>query len=274
MPKVSVIISTYNRAHFLSEALESVLSQDYSDFELLVVDDGSDDETYNVIKPYLSQIGYIWQENRGVSSARNLGIGLARGEYIAFLDSDDLWKREKLRVQVRFMEERGFSVSYTEEIWIRKGVLVNPKKRHKKFSGRIFEKVLPLCLISPSSMMVRREVFEKIGLFDESLPVCEDYEFGIRLAKSYEIGLIEERLIVKRGGHPDQLSKRYWGMDRFRVKALEKVLNGDLTLNQKAEVLKVLKEKCRILAEGAKKRGKTEIANMYQSIPFKYQNTT
>ncbi|MBU1487771.1 glycosyltransferase [bacterium] len=269
MSKVTVIIPTYNRASFLTSAVESVLSQDYPDFEVLVIDDGSTDRTREAIKPYLSKINYLYQEHKGVSAARNHGIRLARGEYIAFLDSDDLWKKEKLSIQTRFMEERGIEVSQTEEIWIRNGRRVNPGKRHKKYSGWIFDKVLKLCLISPSSMMVKRKVFAEKGCFDESLPACEDYDLSLRLAKDYEIGLISKPLIIKQGGHPDQLSKKYWGMDRFRVRALEKVLGDNPTSDQRRLVLRVLEEKCRILAQGALKRGRMEEAKEWESMPLR-----
>ncbi|MBU0568087.1 glycosyltransferase [bacterium] len=264
MNKVTVIIPTYNRASFLASTVESVLSQDYPDFEVLVIDDGSTDRTREAIKPYLSKINYLCQEHKGVSAARNHGIKLAEGEYIAFLDSDDLWKKEKLSIQVRFMEERGIKVSQTEEIWIRNGRRVNPGERHKKYSGWIFDKVLSLCLISPSSMMVKREVFSEKGLFDENLPACEDYDLGLRLAKDYEIGLISKPLIIKQGGHPDQLSKKYWGMDRFRVRALEKVLGDNPTSDQRRLVLRVLEEKCKILSQGALKRGRMEEAKEWE----------
>ena len=118
-------------------------------------------------------------------------------------------------------------ICYTEEVWVRNGVFVNPRKKHKKHSGWIFEKVLPLCLLSLSSALFRREVFEVVGSFDESMPACEDYDLGIRLAHKFPIHLIDLPLIVKRGGHADQLSRQFWGMDRFRVYALEKALEMD-----------------------------------------------
>jgi glycosyltransferase involved in cell wall biosynthesis len=188
---ITVIIPTFNRDRFLKEAVQSVLDQDYfreSDttrpFEIIVVDDGSTDETGEVVQSFACDIRYFYQENRGVSAARNMGLQRARGDFIAFLDSDDLWKRDKIGVQMSLMNTVSRAMMcYTEETWIRRGIFVNPKKRHQKYSGWIFDKVLPLCLISLSSALFRREVFEKIGSFDEDLPVCEDYDFGIRLAR-------------------------------------------------------------------------------------------
>jgi glycosyltransferase involved in cell wall biosynthesis len=271
MPKVSVIIPTYNRAALLVEAVQSVMKQTYTELELIVVDDGSTDDTREAILPYLHRIKYLYQERGGVSKARNYGIRVSHGEYIAFLDSDDLWLDKKLEVQVNFMESHSSFVSYTDEIWIRKGKRVNPGKRHRKYSGWIFDKVLPLCIISPSSAMMRREVFDRIGLFDETLPACEDYDMWIRVAKHYPIHLIEQQLIVKRGGREDQLSRTIWGLDRFRIKSLERILReNNLTREERELVLKELRRKCQIFAKGCFKRGRMDDGRFYKYLPEKY----
>ena len=264
MVEVSVIIPTYNRASFLKEAIESVLNQEYSNYELIIIDDGSIDNTKEIIELFEGKLKYYYQPHKGVSPARNAGLKLAQGNFIAFLDSDDLWKKEKLKVQMEFMKSHPeIKVCYTEEIWIRKGVRVNPKKKHKKYSGWIFDKVVPICLLSLSSALFRKELFEEIGIFDESLPVCEDYDLGLRIACKYPIHLIEEPLIIKRGGHPDQLSKKYWGMDRFRVIALEKILKESLPGEWRKLVIKEIIKKCTILANGSLKRNKKEEAEKY-----------
>jgi len=270
---ISIIIPTYNRALFLYEAIQSVLNQDYlaskkpgKDYELIIVDDGSTDNTEQIVKDLGDRLSYVQQRHRGVSAARNTGLDLARGEHIAFLDSDDLWKEHKLSVQMSLMAALpGTPLCYTDEIWIRDGVFVNPKTRHRKYSGWIFDKVLPLCLLSLSSALFRREVFEEVGRFDESLPVCEDYDLGIRLARRYPIHFIDSFLIVKRGGHADQLSRKYWGMDRFRVKALEKALRLDLTPYQRELVTREIVAKCRVLVEGFAKRGKSKEAEIFRN---------
>ncbi len=260
---ISVIIPTYNRAQFLGEAIRSVLDQDYfvqngpSSFELLVVDDGSTDDTADIVRTFENDLKYVFQQHRGVSAARNHGLELARGDYIAFLDSDDLWKREKIGVQMSFMKAFPEAmVCCTEEMWIRKGKFVNPQKKHRKYSGWIFDKVLPLCLLSLSSAMFKSELFAEIGRFDEELPACEDYDLGIRIAARYPIHLLARPLTVKKGGHADQLSRKYWGMDRFRVKALEKALQLDLTFQQEQLVRKELVRKYTVLARGYEKRNK------------------
>jgi glycosyltransferase involved in cell wall biosynthesis len=279
---ISVIIPTFNRAEFLKEAVQSVLDQEYfrgldttRHFEIIVVDDGSTDNTKEVVHSLAKDILYIYRENRGVSAARNAGLQRARGDFIAFLDSDDLWKRAKIGVQMSLMNTVSRAMMcYTEEIWIRNGVFANPKKRHQKYSGWIFDKVLPLCLISLSSALFRREVFEKIGSFDENFPVCEDYDFGIRLAHRYPVYFLTRPLIVKRGGHEDQLSRRYWGMDRFRIGALEKALSMDLSSGQRELVLEEIVRKSRVLVNGFIKRGKTTDAEKYKKLMDKYTSST
>jgi glycosyltransferase involved in cell wall biosynthesis len=262
---VSVIITTYNRRSFLKEAVLSVLNQDYDDKEVIVVDDGSTDGSRQEIEGL--DVQYVWKENGGISSARNKGIEVSRGDYVAFLDVDDLWRKGKLSEQMSAMEEQGVSVSYTDEIWIRDGKRLNQKLRHRKYSGHIFEKCLPLCIISPSSVVMKRDIFGKVGLFDESLPVCEDYDMWLRITACYPVLFIEKPLIVKRGGHADQLSRAYEAMDRFRVQSLVKILTSSvLDEEMKTAAAKELQEKCRILAIGANKRGKVEEAEYYQRL--------
>ena len=200
---------TFNRAHCLERAIDSVLDQTFRDYELIVVDDGSTDHTADLLKRYDDSLKSIHQQNRGVSAARNTGIRAARGELIALLDSDDCWLPTKLERQVDFFETHPQAqVCQTEEIWIRNGRRVNPKRRHRKFSGLIFEKSLPLCLVSPSAVMLRKSLFDQVGLFDERLPACEDYDLWLRITWKYPVDLILAPLIVKHGGHADQLSRR------------------------------------------------------------------
>lgn len=273
MPKVSVVIPTYNRLQMVKEAVESVLAQDFEDFELIVVDDGSTDGTAEAIREYGGRVRLIEHpHNRGVSAARNTGILHSRGKYIAFLDSDDLWVKGKLKIQVNFLDENPqYPLCYTDEIWIRKGKRVNPMKKHSKYSGWIFEKCLPLCIISPSSAMMRKTLFQKVGLFDEALPVCEDYDFWLRVSVRFPIFFINKKLIIKRGGHPDQLSQRSWGNDRYRVIALEKLLSEFPLKEQEREmVLGEMKKKCQILSKGFLKRGNELEGRFYQEVMRRY----
>jgi glycosyltransferase involved in cell wall biosynthesis len=274
MPTVSVIIPTFNRAAMLKQAVESVLSQDFRDFELIVVDDGSTDDTMAVLASYpLASV--IRQPHRGVSTARNAGIKTATGRFIAFLDSDDLWLPQKLSVQTAFFQKHPDAlICQTEEIWIRNGKRVNAKKHHKKRSGIIFEYAVKLCLVSPSGVMMRKELFDKVGLFDETLPACEDYDLWLRIGCRFPIHLIDDPLVVKRGGHEGQLSQSP-GLDRFRIRALKKILEsppeGGLTTPQRLAATKALCDKCAIYAAGCLKRGRQEESEQYLRLKDRYE---
>jgi glycosyltransferase involved in cell wall biosynthesis len=263
---VSIIITTYNRRSFLREAVVSVLNQDYPGKEIIVVDDGSIDESREEITGLPVQ--YLWKPNGGISSARNAGINVSKGDYIAFLDVDDLWVKGKLSCQMERMRSEGYLVSYTDEIWIRNGKRLNQKARHRKYSGWIFEQCLPLCIISPSSVVMKREVFDRTGLFDEKLAVCEDYDMWLKVSSCFPVLFIEKQLIVKRGGHEDQLSRKYEAMDLFRIQSLVNLLKQqDLSDNMQSAALGELRNKCLIYAKGARKRGKTEEAEYYELLP-------
>ncbi len=254
---ISVIVPTYNRVHQLSRALDSILCQSCSPKEIIVVDDGSTDETSALMTSEYPEIVFIQQQNTGVSSARNVGIKRASGDWIAFLDSDDEWLPEKLEIQMKVLYENPeIKICHTNEIWIRNGKRVNPKKKHEKFGGWIFQKCLPLCCISPSSVIIHKSIFREIGLFDYSLPVCEDYDLWLRITARNSVLYIDEPLLIKYGGHEDQLSKKYWGMDRFRIKSLEKIISSRVLSDlDKNAAKKMLMEKIYIFIQGAQKRG-------------------
>lgn len=266
-PLVTVIIPTYNRGWILKEAIDSVLSQDFKGFELIVVDDGSSDNTQDILHGYARDIIMLRQDNRGVSAARNTGIASASGQLIAFLDSDDLWLPEKLASQVDFFKSNpNVMICQTEELWIRNGVRVNPKRRHKKFSGMIFKHSLPLCIVSPSAVMLKKSLLDKTGVFDESLPACEDYDLWLRISCKYPVFLIDAPLIIKRGGHEDQLSKTP-KLDKYRIQALKKIIESSLlSKDQRIDAVKMLKEKCKIYAQGCLKRGRNDESKYYFAL--------
>ena len=277
MMNVSAVIPTFNRGHCLLRAINSVLAQTTPVDEIIVVDDGSDDKTYDLLvkselldmRGQMPNIRYLYQENKGVSAARNLGIKEAEHEYIALLDSDDAWTETKIERQALKLVGKNFScrIIHTEEIWLKDGQRINPKKKHKKGGGFIFEKCLPLCCISPSSVLLHRTLFNDYGFFDEKLPACEDYDMWLRLCAFEEVLFVEEALTIKYGGHADQLSRAFWGMDRFRVQALEKLINsGKLSKTQRSQALEMLVKKIEILLLGAKKREKKE---MIQNLDMK-----
>lgn len=268
MPRVSVIIPTYNRAGLVQEAVASVLAQTYRDFELLVVDDGSTDGTPESLARFGKEIQVLRRPQRGgVSAARNLGSSAATGEWLAFLDSDDLWLPEKLARQMALMAAQPrLLLSQTEETWVRRGVRVNPPRTHRKEGGRIFLRSLERCLVSPSAAVLHRSLLEAHGGFDESLPAAEDYDLWLRLSWRYEVGLLPEPLIIKRGGHADQLS-RQWGLDRYRIQALLKILGEPgLPAPYRDAARRTLERKCAIYAQGCEKRGKTAEARHYRQL--------
>ena len=269
-PLVSVIIPTFNRAYCVAESIRSVLAQ--SELEIIVVNDGSTDGTVKELASFPTIQVINLAENHGVSYARNKGLERARGSLICFLDSDDLWEEGKLKAQVQWMQLHPECMAvYTDEIWIRNGVRVNPMNKHQKFSGDIFRQCLPLCIVSPSSVMLRKSVLDEVGGFDESMSVCEDYDLWLRIAVRYPFKFLREKLIVKRGGHEDQLSRKYWGMDRWRIYALDKLLRGDdLNMQQREWVTEMLIKKSSILIQGFEKRGKTEEARVYKNLVSHY----
>ncbi|MDY6952178.1 MAG: glycosyltransferase, partial [Thermodesulfobacteriota bacterium] len=275
MPTVSVVIPSYNRALFLKEAIDSVLAQGFEDFEVIVVDDGSTDTT-NALLASCPRVFVVTQDRLGVSAARNAGIARAAGRFLAFLDSDDLWLPEKLAAQIAFFERHPQAlICQTEEIWIRDGVRVNPKMRHSKPSGMIFERSLELCLVSPSAVMMRRDLIDKVGWFDETLPACEDYDLWLRIACRFPIYLIDTPLIIKRGGHQDQLSRQP-GLDRYRIYALVKILEsppkGGLTAVQRKAAVQTLSNKCAIYSRGCLKRGRVHEAHKYATLPARFHD--
>jgi glycosyltransferase involved in cell wall biosynthesis len=275
MATVSVIIPTFNRAEKVVRAVSSVISQNFTDHEIIVVDDGSTDGTKDALAKFMRKIKYIHvQSNLGVSSARNTGIKESTAKFISFLDSDDYWLPKKLAEQISFINcNPKVLVCQTEEIWIRNGRRVNPQKKHLKPSGDIFLPSLKLCLVSPSAVMLKRSVLKQVGLFDETLPACEDYDLWLRISCRYPVYLIKRPLVVREGGNPDQLSARYTGMDRFRIKSLAKLIkSGVLNERQLQSTYKELLKKCRIYGKGCIKRGKVGEGKFYLTLPETLKN--
>ena len=266
-PLVSVIMPTYNRAWTLKDAVDSVLLQDYPNIELVVIDDGSEDNTQELLETYKNEITVLRQENKGVSAARNKGIRQSRGEFIALLDSDDAWDKKKISCQMEFFKDHPEAlICQTQEIWIRNGKKVNPKVKHKKPSGMIFEPSLDLCLVSPSAVMMKRQLFDMKGYFNEKLLVCEDYDLWLRVSSTLPVFLIDKPYTIKRGGHKDQLSN-FHSQDKFRIRSLSALMeSGILTQEQTEKAKKVLKKKCTIYGNGCIKRGKKEEGEYYLAM--------
>jgi len=281
-PFFSIIVPTYNRAKFLKIAIESVLNQTFTDYELIIVDDGSTDDTAQLVKKYLKnltpntknlkpKISYIHQPHQGVTPARNRGIKEAKGEFICFLDSDDRFRKEKLQITYKYIQKHPqYKVFHSEEVWYRNGALLPQKIHHKKPSGNVFKDAVKLCCVSISTAAIKREIFEQIGIFDESLPACEDYDFWLRVTAKFPILLIPQYLTIKEGGQHNQQSKKYPAMDRFRIYALKKILEqGNLSEDQYKITYKELKNKCNIYIKGALKRNKKEEVQYYRDLVSK-----
>ena len=265
---ISVVIPTHNRALYLPRAVGSVLAQERVELELIVVDDGSTDNTQEVLAGYRdSRLQVVCQARMGVAAARNRGIEAGRGEYVALLDSDDEWLPQKLSRQLAFHREGGWAVTQTEETWIRRGRLVQPQRKHAKKSGWIFAPSLDLCLVSPSCSMFSRSFWEDVGPFDERLPACEDYDLWLRAGLRYPVGLLPEPLVRKFGGHADQLSRKIIGLDLYRIYSLVSLLQHPcLGKEQRGLVESALRERAGRYIQGCLKRGKPEEAQRVKRL--------
>jgi glycosyltransferase involved in cell wall biosynthesis len=278
---VSVVIPTYNRRTMVREAVASVFAQRGVDFELILIDDGSTDGTAEDLaelaktgmRQGVAEIQMMRTANRGVAASRNTGARMARAELIAFLDSDDLWAPSKLAKQVDFVRDNPqCQMSQTGELWIRAGRRVNPGRRHQKREGDFFLDSLRTCLISPSAMIIRTQLFQSVGGFDETMTAAEDYDLWLRVLRDHPVGLIDEPLVTRRAGHPGQLSATVPAIDRFRILALMKLLTAsggevpEFPLERRRAVVEVLVEKCRIYAQGLTRRGQDRSATMVLEI--------
>ncbi len=273
---VSVIIPTYNRERFVTKAVDSIFKQTYRKFEVIVVDDGSTDNTQELLAGYGEDIVCVRQKNRGPAAARNTGIKTARHDLIAFLDSDDWFDEKKLEIQTRAMgREPCFLISHTQEIWYRQGRLLNQKKKHHKSSGNIFARCLELCAVGMSTIMVRKELFDRIGLFDENFRCCEDYDLWLRASIGHKFLLIDRALTYKQGGREDQVSFCYrTGMDRFRIKSILKILeSGEPNPDQTRLAKKELVKKCLIYGNGCIKHGRAEEGAYFLRIAARNSET-
>ena len=259
---ISVVIPTFNRRQTIGRSIDSVLNQTLFPSEIIVVDDGSTDGTSDYIQSNFPSIRLLQQSNKGVSSARNMGIRSSNSDWVALLDSDDEWFPKKLEKQVMTLSQNlDIKFCHTEEIWIRNGVRVNQMKKHQKYGGHIFNKCLDMCRISPSSVLFHRSILDDVGYFDKDQKVCEDYDLWLRITAKYPVLYIDESLIKKYGGHEDQLSKVKDGIESHRIKVLEKLIMQKFTSVQKNAMLKMLIEKLTIFSIGAQKRGKIKAYN-------------
>ena len=262
---ISVVIPSYNRKEFLKRSIDSAINQTKKPFEIIVVDDGSTDGTETMIKSDYDFVKFIKQKNKGVSAARNIGIKVSIGEWICFLDSDDEWKKDKLEKQINAMKSNsGYKLFHSNEIWIKNGLRINQKNKHKKYGGDIFDKCLDMCRISPSSVMIDKTVFDEVGNFNEDLVVCEDYELWLRICDKYRVFFIDEPLIIKYGGHQGQLSYSIESIENHRIKALEYLILENLNRKNKRHAIQMLLSKLNIYLKGLVKRRKNDEIAVYE----------
>ncbi len=291
-PLVSVVIPTYNRVNFLKEAISSVLGQNYSEIELIVVDDGSSDGSEEWCKSLNEgseneRFRYVRIAHSGFPGlVRNVGIRMASGEYIAFLDSDDIWIEEKIEEQINLMESRvNCVISHTKERWVRNRKEISQSRQRHRREGDIFEDALLKCIIGPSTVMVRKDIFNYAGFFNEHMEIAEDYELWLRVTALYRVCYIDRPLVVKRGGHSDQLSEKYGQIEIFRIEALESFIewlshakntfsklgwNPERYPLVKSLAYKELARKCSIYARGCFKRGREREGRSYLEKMEKY----
>jgi glycosyltransferase involved in cell wall biosynthesis len=269
MPDVSVIIPVYNR-EIAGASVASALGQREVDFEVIVVDDGSTDcrapqlrETYDG----RSEFRMIRIEHRGPAGARNAGVAIASAPLIAFLDSDDIWAPEKLARQLAFAREHPeYRISQAQEHWIDDGAHRNPGRRHLKRGGDIFVDSLRTCLISPSTVIMEKSLFDEAGGFDEDLAAAEDYDLWLRILIDHEVGLLDE-ILATRLGHADQLSRTIQAIDRYRMLALMKLLQSERLIgDRRAAAIEVLIEKIAIYAKGLRRRGRIDEAEFHERV--------
>jgi len=261
---ISVVIPTFNRLIYLERAIKSVLNQTIKVNEIIIVDDGSNDGTSEFIHSKYPELKYIFQSNSGVSAARNVGITTAKSNWIAFLDSDDEWVNNKLKEQVTQLElEPEINFCHSNELWIRNGNKIKQKNSHQKFGGLIFDKCLDKCRISPSTVICKKTLLIKLEGFDEDFFICEDYDLWLRVTSQNPVLYIDKPLIIKYGGHHDQLSINSEGTEKYHIKSLEKLIKQDFPHEQQTLMKKMLIKKLKIYANGAKKRGKVNTYNKF-----------
>lgn len=256
--RIDVIIPTYNRAALVERAIKSVLAQTYEEFHLYVVDDGSTDDTSEILAQFAShpKITLLKQDNQGVSSARNFAVAAGTNEWISFLDSDDEWLPNKLKIQTDYLKTHpGIRFLHAEEIWIRNGVRVNPKVKHNKAGDDLFDRSLEFCLISPSTVMMKRELFNQHDGFDPAMTVCEDFDLWNKILIVEKVGFIDEFVTQKYGGHEDQLSTKFVAMDYWRIKSLVALAKA---YPEHKNITAVINKKVPILLKGYLKHGHQE----------------
>ncbi|MBN1649122.1 MAG: glycosyltransferase family 2 protein [Spirochaetales bacterium] len=271
-PSLSVIVPFYNRAEMLHEALASVFVQEYPDLQVIIVDDGSTDDWKGQISGF--EVEAIEIPHCGLpGKVRNEGIRRAGGEYITFLDSDDLWLEGKLELQLAEIVKSGHPLCHTREIWDRNGTIVSQRKQKHARSGDVFGDALKKCIIGPSTVLMEKKLFSECGMFREDIEIAEDYEMWLRITDRYEVCYVDKPLVCKRAGDWPQLSEKYGMIELFRIKALRKLVDGNVFSGKnRAQAAAELALKCRIHAQGCRKRSKVGEAAEYEQLAAVYES--
>lgn len=226
--RVSVVIPTYNSSVSLREAIESVLAQTYKDFEIIVIDDGSTDDTEAVVRSLGNRVGYFKQENQGAGAARNAGIKRSRGEYIAFLDADDLWGAGKLDQQIPLLEhDPQLGLVYSDWAVVSSDGVIEQSYLQKvpSASGYVFDKLVQWGFILTSGVVVRRTCLDDVGDFDNSLSIAQDYDLWLRICYRWKVALVEKPLVTKRNWD-GSLSSNLEKTAVERIALFEKILGN------------------------------------------------
>lgn len=273
-----MVIPTFNRSSMLKRAIDSVLHQTVRCSELIIVDDGSTDDTPKLLSELAASPEKVCKvyrlDNSGPAAARNYGVRRALFPYIAFLDSDDHWHRQKLEIQYQYLiDNPACRISHTREKWLRRGRHLNQKKKHIPGDGDIFAQSLRLCAVGMSTIMMQRKLFDQVGFFDESLRCCEDYDLWLRISCRYPFLLVDKPLTIKEGGREDQVSSQYGlGIDRMRIYSLRKLLDsGVLDCRMHSMALQELKKKITIFGNGCLKHNKTELGHSFLALIPHYE---
>lgn len=269
---ISVIIPTFNRYEFTKKAIKSVKKQTRQAVEIIVVDDGSTDNTH-LLKNDRDIIYLPIPHNGNPGFVRNRGVEAASGRYIAFLDSDDLWEKNKLELQLAFMAENpALRISHTRELWLRNNKTISQKTQKHVRQGDMFEDALKKCTIGPSTVLLEKSLYTETGGFREDLEIAEDYEYWLRITAANQVGYIDTPLTRKIAGHDGQLSEKYGHIEYFRIMGLKDLVDSAAFPEQKQQTaLKALAEKCRIYALGCYKREKADEGDRFVSWYLDYQ---
>jgi glycosyltransferase involved in cell wall biosynthesis len=271
MPTVSVIIHTYNNEKFIGETIESVLNQTYKDYEIIVVDDGSVDGTRDALLPYMQKIRYHYKENGGIASAKNAGIRLSKAEFIAFLDHDDLWVRDKLKLQMEcFNKNPHAGLVYSKYTSFRDDKELRTKPE-KGYSGWIFKELLSKSFIQTSTVIVKRECLDTVGPYDETFVLGDEYDMFLRISKRFQCGFIDKGLTRYRV-HDTNASKNDFLFDKENLDVYKKIYNNFTDLDGKEK--KILRKRIASysikVAEELNSQGKREESKKYQKEAHNY----